>query len=145
MIYERYDIILDQCAIIEIVAKFFMLHLHVATSEKGDSQRVAMNAHFQVRTFEVQTLFQVLYKFLISKCLKRHSIVSEISWANFNNLSHNYISSSKALFDHNQQPSMQYESLKEGKRKEGRLKNKVGLISSQLFYKFGKSPNRIWQ
>ena len=29
--------------------------------EKGDSQRVAMTAHFQVRTFEVRTLFQVAY------------------------------------------------------------------------------------
>ena len=32
-----------------------------ATPEKGDSQRVAMTAHFQVRTFEVRTLFQVVY------------------------------------------------------------------------------------
>ena len=32
-----------------------------ATPVKGDSQCVAMTAHFQVRTFEVRTLFQVLY------------------------------------------------------------------------------------
>ena len=29
--------------------------------EKGDSQRVAMTTHFQVQTFEVRTLFQVVY------------------------------------------------------------------------------------
>ena len=29
--------------------------------KKGDSQHVAMTAHFQVRTFEVRTLFQVVY------------------------------------------------------------------------------------
>ena len=32
-----------------------------ATPEKEDSQSVAMTAHFQVWTFEVRTLFQVVY------------------------------------------------------------------------------------
>ena len=32
-----------------------------ATPKIGDSRRVAMTAHFQVRTFEVRTLFQVVY------------------------------------------------------------------------------------
>ena len=33
-----------------------------ATPEKGDSLRVVMIAHFEVRTFEVQTLIQVVYR-----------------------------------------------------------------------------------
>ena len=32
------------------------------TPKKGDSQRVAMAAHLQVRTFEVRTLFRVVYR-----------------------------------------------------------------------------------
>ena len=33
-----------------------------ATPEKGDSQHVAMTAHFQVQTFEARTKFQVVYR-----------------------------------------------------------------------------------
>ena len=42
-----------------------------ATPEKGDSQRVAMTAHFQVQTFEVRALFQVVYNTCFKEILKK--------------------------------------------------------------------------
>ena len=57
-----------------------------ATPEKGDSRRVAITAHFQVRTIELRTLFQVVYslygqlesgriflKLFLGKCLKHRT------------------------------------------------------------------------
>ena len=49
-----------------------------ATPEKEDSQRIAMTAHFQVRTFEVRTLFQVVYKLEESfQSSGRHSVQTQ--------------------------------------------------------------------
>ena len=58
-----------------------------ATPEKGDSQRVAMTANFQVRTFEVQRLFQVLYSGFIAIQLQEFlsgqlPISKESAWVN---------------------------------------------------------------